>query len=307
MARVTVVGAGVSGLTSAVALQRDGHQVQVVGAKRGLDATSGAAGAMWLPGRIPPDGVEWQWSRASYRALMEIARTTPEAGVDIVRACEVEAHQGRPWWADAVEGLEPISGAGVYPAAALIWSFLAPRVDPPLYMPWLEAQLQRPIDLRAVQDLAAVEGDLVVNCTGLGARTLCHDTTMRGVWGQTVIVEPGTLSLTTMVADERDPEAIFYAIPRRAEVVLGGCRTEVEGDEPPPPDPALREAILARTRAAGYQPGPIIRERTGLRPWRPRPRVEREGRVIHNYGHGGSGYGYSWGCAAEVVRLARTG
>ena len=35
------------------------------------------------------------------------------------------------------------------------------------------------------------------------------------------------------------------------------------------------------------------------------PRVEREGRVIHAYGHGGAGMTLSWGTADEVVRLAR--
>jgi len=31
--------------------------------------------------------------------------------------------------------------------------------------------------------------------------------------------------------------------------------------------------------------------------------LEREGRVIHNYGHGGTGVGLSWGCASDVVAL----
>ena len=49
-----------------------------------------------------------------------------------------------------------------------------------------------------------------------------------------------------------------------------------------------------------------------LRPFRPagpRLEVERFGErtVVHNYGHGGSGWSLSWGCAEEAVALARAG
>jgi D-amino-acid oxidase len=46
----------------------------------------------------------------------------------------------------------------------------------------------------------------------------------------------------------------------------------------------------------------------GLRPVRSEVRLERgtlaDGRpVVHDYGHGGSGFTLSWGCAEEVARL----
>ena len=49
-----------------------------------------------------------------------------------------------------------------------------------------------------------------------------------------------------------------------------------------------------------------------LRPFRPAgPRLEAERfgekTVIHNYGHGGSGWSLGWGCAAEAAALARSG
>lgn len=301
--RITVLGAGVSGLTTAVVLQREGHEVQVVAAKPGLEETSGAAGAVWLPVHIAPGGREFGWSQRSYEVLSKLAKTTPEAGVDILTACEVAIDGERPWWGDAVEGLELRPGAGVYPVDGL-WTFRAPRVEPAIHIPWLEAQLQRPIEWRSVTSLDELAGDVIVNCAGLGARQLCGDDTLVGVFGQTVIVEPGTLPTDTFIGDERDQERIFYSIPRRGEVVLGGSRIEMPGvDVVPPPSDDLREAILGRARAAGYEPGAVIRERCGLRPVRPLLRVEREGRVIHNYGHGGAGYTLAWGCAEEVARL----
>jgi D-amino-acid oxidase len=109
-----------------------------------------------------------------------------------------------------------------------------------------------------------------------------------------------------MYGDERDLSAMLYVIPRRAEVVIGGCAIPVEGDATPPADPALRTAFLERARAAGFRHGRLLRDAVGLRPVRPEVRVERVGRVIHHYGHGGAGYTLARGSAAEVVSLARS-
>jgi D-amino-acid oxidase len=50
--------------------------------------------------------------------------------------------------------------------------------------------------------------------------------------------------------------------------------------------------------------------RVGLRPARKdNIRLEQEPGtdIIHNYGHGGSGVTLSWGCAKEVVQIAKSG
>jgi len=67
---------------------------------------------------------------------------------------------------------------------------------------------------------------------------------------------------------------------------------------------AATAAIFERCRAAVRRIGGEIRDvKHGIRPVRPQVRLEREGRVIHNYGHGGSGFTLSWGCAFGVLRL----
>jgi D-amino-acid oxidase len=53
---------------------------------------------------------------------------------------------------------------------------------------------------------------------------------------------------------------------------------------------------------------PVEPVRVGLRPFRRASvRVEHEPgtSIIHNYGHGGAGVTFSWGCAAETAELAR--
>jgi D-amino-acid oxidase len=160
-----------------------------------------------------------------------------------------------------------------------------------------------------VRDLAerAGSGRLVVNCTGLGARTLCDDDRVYPLRGQVVRVRnPG---LTRCLADDVGPRALSYVVPRRRDVVLGGTADAHAWDRTP--DPAVTQRILAR--CAELEPrlrdADVLDVNVGLRPARDEVRLETErvgtGVVIHNYGHGGAGFTLAWGCADEVLALAR--
>ena len=301
--QITVVGAGVSGLTTAIALSEAGHDVRVVAAARGLDSASGVAGAVWYPFKAQPRDRVLAWSARTRERLAEIAHHHPEAGIDLLTLYDAADGEELPWWAPAVEDIR-LERTGLPLPAPAAWVFTAPRADPRVYLPWLESQLAGGFTVQAVERLADVDGDLVVNCTGLGSRALLDDRELTPVLGQTIIVESNALHPAKVLHDERDEATMFYAIPRRGEIVLGGCAIEVDDDTAPPPDRAIHATILERCRSRGYDPGEVVRESVGLRPFRSAVRLEREGRFIHNYGHGGAGYTVSWGCAEEVVRLA---
>lgn len=88
-----------------------------------------------------------------------------------------------------------------------------------------------------------------------------------------------------------------------AFALLGACtRAPLELSAPPSPRLAPLHA----------DPQNVMKVTVCLRPFRPAgPRLEAERfgdkTVIHNYGHGGSGWSLSWGCAAEAAALARSG
>jgi D-amino-acid oxidase len=300
---VTVVGAGVVGLTVAAELTRAGHRVDVVAAET-LDATTSAiAGAVWFPYRVgPPDRVS-TWAARTRERLLAIAAADPDAGVDALVGYECDDGDALPWWAAGapVERVRaPVAGG---PPA---WRFVAPRVEPARYLPWLAAQLARPVRVARVDDLDALPGDVVVSCAGLGARRLAADASVSALRGQVVVVEPGIIPLDLTFTDDRGAEPIFYAIPRRDEVVLGGTSDPTTDDDPRVPDAAVTARILARCRSLGWEPGAVRRVRVGLRPARPAVRLERDParpRVIHCYGHGGAGYTLAFGCAEDVARL----
>jgi D-amino-acid oxidase len=300
---VTVVGAGVAGLTTAIELQRRGHEVEVVAAARGDAITSAVAGAVWFPYRAGESARVLGWAHRTRDRLSELAHHVPEAGVDLLTFYECDEDDEPPWWS---AGLEVARVAAPVVGAPPSWRFVAPRAVPALHLPWLEGQLRRPIRHARVDDLGALGGDAVIVCAGLGARTLAHDPGVHGILGQVIVVEPGTIPLDVSFTDERGPAPIFYSIPRRDVVLLGGLSVPFAGEVAPPPDPAVTARILDQCRAFGWEPGAVVRERTGLRPVRDLPRVERDPddpRVIHNYGHGGAGYTLAFACAEDVAAM----
>jgi D-amino-acid oxidase len=85
--------------------------------------------------------------------------------------------------------------------------------------------------------------------------------------------------------------------------VLGGCSLPVAPGTAPVADAAITARILAQAAALGLPIGDVTRTRAGLRPYRHVVRLERENRVIHNYGHGGAGFTLCFGCAQDVAKL----
>jgi D-amino-acid oxidase len=302
---ITVVGAGVIGLTTALALEQRGHAVRIVAAASGERTTSAVAGAIWFPYRVGPPGKAAVWAAHTRRWLESLAADA-SAGIDLVTGYEITDGEALPWWAAAVDVARaeaPVTGS------PMAWRFVAPRVEPSLFLPWLTAQLHARIELRAVRDLAAEPGDAVVNCTGLGARELASDDALVPLFGQIAIAEVGAADRALTVTDDRDPEALFYVIPRRDELVLGGCSLPWPAGADASIDPALTTRIAKHAASLGVAIGPIRRERAGLRPFRPEVRLERDPRdprVVHNYGHGGAGFTLCRGCADDVAQILTT-
>jgi D-amino-acid oxidase len=147
--------------------------------------------------------------------------------------------------------------------------------------------------------------DLVINCAGIGARELVQDIDLEPHRGQVAIV-PRIADLSCAIVCDDAP--LMYAIPRRTDCVFGGTN-DISSNLAV--DPATTDRIVVEcSRVLNIEKPNVLAERVGLRPFRKSGvRLERDqlvdGRtVIHNYGHGGSGFTLSWGCAREVLNLA---
>ncbi|MFT3770931.1 MAG: FAD-dependent oxidoreductase [Minicystis sp.] len=314
---VVVVGAGVVGLTCAVRLQQAGARVTVVTADEPAQTVSRIAAAVWYPTRTRGDARELRWARRTFDELaLQAVHGVPGVVMRPTRMLLRAPSAQPPWWAPAVPDFRALRAADVPAPYAGEWRFTVPTVEMGPYLDWLVQRVTSGGGVllrRRVDWLADVAGlaPLVVNATGLGARSLAEDPGVHPARGHIVIVSnPG---IATSVRDEDDPAGPTYVHPRSRDIVLGG--TFEPGASDLTPIAATGQAILARCTALVPElaSARVLGERVGLRPAREggaRVAVDPAGlpggvRLVHAYGHGGAGVTLGWGCADEVVDLAR--
>ena len=295
MSRVLVVGAGVVGLTCAVRLLEEGHQVDVLARDLPLETTSAVAAAIWYPYRAYPFERVTAWATRSFDVFAGLAGS---GGVVMREGTELLRTPGDPWWASAVPSLSHTTDVPSPYVGGLV--FEAPVAEMPLYLRWLVSRLDElggTLTRMALQSLPE-HADVVVNASGLGARLMAQDTSVLPSRGQVVLV--------SQIGVERwwlDSSGPTYVIPRSDDIVVGG--TDDEGEWERTPSDVVAKEILERATLLVPELGraQVLGHRVGLRPARPSVRLEREGNVVHCYGHGGAGVTLSWGCADEVAAL----
>jgi D-amino-acid oxidase len=325
---VLVVGAGVIGLTTAICLAESGARVLIRAATPPGQTTSSVAGAIWGPHLVEESDRVAEWGLRTLAVLRALA-ADPAAGVRA--ATGVEGTRGAPTAAGSPAAVPqgvteaPAWLAGLAAArcdaadlpAGFVsgWRYTAPLVHMPTYLDYLRARFEaaggriEAGTVRSLPEAAAAHGARVVlNCTGSGARDLLPDPALTPFRGQVVVAEnPGLTEFFIGLPDE--VSELVYLFPHGDTVVLGG--TEVAEDWNTEPVPAVAERILRdcaaiEPRLAGVR---VLGHRVGLRPFRPRVRLEAEPHgtgplVVHNYGHGGAGITLSWGCAQDAAALA---
>lgn len=313
--QIVVVGAGVSGLTSAICLAEAGWPVRVWAAATGKQTTSAVAGAVWLPPRPADRAAETlEWTEHSLRVFTELAGD-PDSGVELTPALaagELTATEAMSSAAAAlIPDLGPADPADLPEGSRSGFRATLPMIDMPHYLDYLTRRLAAAgceIEDHAVRTLgeAADAAGIVVNCAGLSAGALAGDDTVQALFGQHVILTNPGLRQLFLEIDGGPDWTCYFPHPQR--VVCGGI--SIPGRWDTAADPDVTERILRRCRRAEprLNDAEVIEVITGLRPDRPSVRVEAEplgrARCIHNYGHGGNGVTLSWGCARDVVSLA---
>ncbi|KAL8297827.1 hypothetical protein RB597_007143 [Gaeumannomyces tritici] len=282
MPRIVVIGAGVSGLTSALLLSENKNNAVTVVAKHmpgdyDIEYTSPWAGANVLPMSQKSDS---QWERRTWPVLRRLAAEVPEAGIHFQKThifqrpttAGADDEGGGldplfdkdPWYKELMPDFHPLAASELRPGMASGNEFTSVCINTALYLPWLVGQCRargvvfRRAVLAHVSEAASLAGggggspaDLVVNATGVLACRLggVMDAKVCPARGQVVVVRnslPVMIGVQCGRGPADRPDELIYSMERAAGggTVLGGSYEK--GNWDPNPDPNLALRIMTR-------------------------------------------------------------
>ena len=313
---VTVVGAGVIGLTTALLLSRkSGFNVTVIAkfmpGDHDIEYTSPWAGADYMP--MGDEGSEQaRFEVETWPVLRDLATDHPEAGIHLLptyyskRSTNADGRGSEdlmkpPWWHDIVPDFRivpPTETPIRVKDCVVTFAFTSVCINTELYLRYLLAScaangavIKRSIiaHISEAADLhhSGRKASVVVNCTGISSRFLggVMDKSVVPARGQTVLVrnEPGYMASASSTEDGEGEKTYMMTRALGGGTILGGCYQI--GNWESQPDLNLANRIMDRavklapslTKGGGVEELSVIRHGVGLRPLRPQgARVERE-------------------------------
>ena len=234
---VAVLGAGVMGLTAATLLLDVGLKVTIYSDRKPDETTSFKAGGQWAASVVEYKGKEQEFGgilQTAYDKFKEkIGKdygismrpnysTDMTHGLEVVRSFAPHVPLNRM----RLQRLpfEAHTGAG--------WVYQTLLIEPPILLPRLEKDLRaRGVPFvhkhfaSASDVFTSVTQSIIVNCTGLGAKTLWNDSNMVPIQGQLAMLPPQP-ALHYLYGESG------YLFPRADHVVIGGTFEKRDSEIP---------------------------------------------------------------------------
>jgi glycine/D-amino acid oxidase-like deaminating enzyme len=256
---VAVIGCGAVGLATARLLQARGCDVTIHARDLPPKTTSNVAGALWIPYLLVDEARRTAAFDAQFESAARLSHRHFQGlagdayGVSWIRQYFLSRTPvPDPWDVVMLRDLFPESRR-LDPAEH---PFAAPHVvfdrmlfiDPAIYLERLLNDFRsagghvRNQAFTSPAEVAALPAEVVVNCSGLGARELFGDTELTPIKGQLTILQPQPEIDYAWINDED-----LYMFPRRDGILLGG--THQTGVESLEPDLGAERRILEGHRA----------------------------------------------------------
>ena len=249
--RAAVLGSGVVGLTSARELQRHGFDVTIYAATVPPDTTSNMSLAGFTPtsGLIDNDRRTPAWDaqfrqavQIAYRRLQLLAGPTSKYGVSWIQQYQLTETaptftgpppgSGNPLMPPSITNPRVVLQPGEHPfPTRYAVERTEMRIEPSIYLDalmndfllWGGKVVIRKFD--TPRDIAALSENVIVNCTGLGAKAIFNDVELMPLKGMLVVLmpQPEITYATNGSGRPATPESGFtHMMPRSDGIILGG-------------------------------------------------------------------------------------
>jgi D-amino-acid oxidase len=310
---IAIIGAGVIGLTSAIRLLEKGYNVSIFARDIDSNMTSRAAPAIWSPYKAAPEDLILKWAKRG----LEVYQDFPAGnGVQEIESMELfNKDSGMPLWSKIIKNFKTLSPSEMPDGYVKGYSKQTFVIDTTIIVDYLQTQVKKlgakifQKEFKKIPDVDT-EFKIIINCSGVWSNQLVPDEETFPISGQYISLQkPAGLNKILFAAI--DDDGYILIVPRAHDCYVGG--TTVLNDWNTEVNKELTENILQRAKLLEPKLNDmkILKTSVGLRPGRKTVRLEAEKisadrTVIHNYGHGGSGFTVSWGCADDVVDLCAT-
>jgi len=330
----TIIGGGIQALSTGVLLEHLGHDTRMIGESFSYvdGADTPTVSTDYAAASVYPVRIESEYSTDE---LIARAESTFEPfyetdGIPVRKhthyhLCEEphdEPHPNRMAVTDIDDDDGEIPGR---PGKRIRGGHVCEEyfVEMPEYVPLLYTAYQELGGETESRTVTAGEMDgldgVVFNCSGYGSRELFGDDSMRAIKGHILQLpydgaEPLPFSYTYTPSEYSH---YVYMYPRKETVLFGGSYLmgdivdgEWRGEAPEKPMPidgvTVPERLYTVNEEIMSDTVPVERDtvdaKYGYRPYRADGmRIERDGDVVHNYGHGGAGVSMSWWSALRAV------
>ncbi|MFK7843517.1 MAG: FAD-dependent oxidoreductase [Sphingorhabdus sp.] len=254
---VAILGAGVSGLTTAWLLAKRGIPVSIYSDRYSPDTTSNIAGAIVLTGPTYRSGSNSLTGPTDSDINAQVYDGfLPFVGSSRYAVCWIDHFQMRPKIADNVNGGDQFLGRIVTRKLRTI------MIDPTHYMTALMQDLKEmgvtffTKNFLDQSQIAQLPEKVIANCIGLGARDLFVDNKMYPIRGQLTLLKAQSLIDYSYIS--RQPGGILYMFPRRDHIVLGGSSESGNSDLEPRPIEMQRQMDGHRKLMKNLNGAPIL-------------------------------------------------
>ncbi|KAF3061618.1 D-amino-acid oxidase [Daldinia childiae] len=308
MPNIVVVGAGVSGLTTAYLLSKQEGNVITVVAKHMPGDYDIEYASPWAGANVLPMATEKHssWERRTWPEIKRLATEVPEAGIHLLKSRvyrrEKDIEQIRkkgynfdglfeenPWYKTLFDDFRELSKDELPKGMASGCEFGSACINVMLYLPWLLGKCRangvvfRRGQLKHISEAASLshtgeKADVVINTTGLSASKLggVMDKNLVPVRGQIVVVRNEAPYMLTKSGTDDAADELCYIMMRAAGggTILGGTYQKGHWESQPDPNIAMRimrravEMMPELVDGKGVDELDIIRHGVGLRPYR---------------------------------------